>query len=55
MFLLSQLKKIQNILYNEKIKIKKYINIDRNGKEIVSYNRPFNLNEYLNLTTHHEE
>jgi hypothetical protein len=55
MFLLSQLKKIHNILYNKKKSLKKYVNIDRNGKETISYNRPFTLNEYLNLTNHYEE
>jgi len=55
MFLLSQLKKIHNILYSPKKNLKKFVNIDRNGKEIVSYNRPFTLKEYLSLTNHYEE
>jgi hypothetical protein len=55
MFLLSQLKKIHNILYNKKKSLKKYVNIDINGKETINYNRPFTLNEYLNLTNHYEE
>jgi hypothetical protein len=55
MFLLSQLKKMHNILYNPKKKLKKFVNVDKNGKEVVSHNRPFTLKEYLSLTNHYEE
>jgi hypothetical protein len=55
MFLLSQLKKMQNILYNPKKYLKKYVNTDRSGKENVTYNRPFSLKEYLTLNSHYEE
>jgi len=56
MFLLSQLKKVFNILFSPtEFSLKRYINIDRNGKEIITYNRPFTLKEYLNLSNHSEE
>lgn len=56
MFLLSQLKKVFNILFSpRKLSLKRYVNIDRNGKEIITYNRPFTLKEYLRLTNHSEE
>lgn len=55
MFLLSQFKRVFNILFSpRKFSLKKYINVDRNGKEIITYNRPFTLKEYLNLTSHTE-
>lgn len=55
MFLLSQFKKVYNILYCPEKKLQKFVNKDRNDKKIISYNRPFTLNEYLNLTSHYEE
>jgi len=35
--------------------LKKYINIDRYGNRIISYNRPFSLREYLSLRAHYKE
>jgi len=55
MFLLSQLKKMHNILYSPKKILKIDVKIDRNGKKIVTNNRPFTLNEYLNISNHYEE
>ncbi len=41
------------MLYYEKRKLKKYVSLDRiNWKEIVTYNRPFTLKEYLKLPDH---
>lgn len=66
MFLFNQFKKVYNILYkpltknlwgNQLIfkKLKKSIKVDKYGKEILTYNRPFTLQEYLTLTNHNEE
>lgn len=67
MFLLDQIKKIYSILFyplerkinflKKKIiykKLKRKI-ILKNGKEIIIYNRPFTLKEYLTLNNHYEE
>jgi len=54
MFLLSELKKHYNMLYCPEFIQKKFVNMDRSGKEIITYKRNFTLNEYLNLTNHYE-
>jgi len=55
MFLLSNLKRIQRSLYYPKKRLTKSIHKDRNGKEIITYNRPFTLYEYLALPNHYKE
>jgi len=52
LYLKSLTKKLANSLYYPNKELKKYVNIDRNGKEIITYNRPFTLKEYLNLPDH---
>lgn len=54
-FLLKNLQLIHKSLFYPSKRIKKYINIGINGKEIITYNRPFTLNEYLSLPNHYEE
>jgi hypothetical protein len=52
-FYLKNLVKIHGrYLYYPKEDLKKYINIDGDRKEIITYNRPFTLEEYLNLPDH---
>jgi len=52
LYLKSLTKKYARFLYYPNKELKKYVNIDRNGKEIITYNRPFTLKEYLNLPDH---
>jgi Mitochondrial ribosomal protein (VAR1) len=52
LYLKSLTKKLAKSLYYPNKDLKKYVNIDRNGKEIITYNRPFTLKEYLNLPDH---
>ena len=52
LYLKSLTKKLAKSLYYPNKELKKYVNIDRNGKEIITYNRPFTLKEYLNLPDH---
>ena len=52
LYLKSLTKKLARSLYYPNKELKKYVNIDRNGKEIITYNRPFTLKEYLNLPDH---
>ena len=52
LYLKSLTKKFARSLYYPNKELKKYVSIDRNGKEIITYNRPFTLKEYLNLPDH---
>ena len=52
LYLKNLTKKLAKSLYYPNKDLKKYVNIDRNGKEIITYNRPFTLKEYLNLPDH---
>ena len=52
LYLKNLTKKLARSLYYPNKELKKYVNIDRNGKEIITYNRPFTLKEYLNLSDH---
>ena len=52
MYLKSLVKKQAKSLYYPNKELIKYVNVDRNGKEIITYNRPFTLREYLNLSDH---
>jgi hypothetical protein len=52
LYLKSLIKKQTRSLYYPNKELEKYINKDKDGKEIVSYNRPFTLEEYLNLPDH---
>jgi hypothetical protein len=49
LYLKSLIRKEAKSLYYPNKKLKKEINIDRNNKDVVIYNRPFTLKEYLNL------
>lgn len=53
LYLKSITKKLTKSLYYPNKELKKYVNTDRNGKEIITFNRPFTLKEYLNLPDHH--
>lgn len=55
LFLLSQLKKIHRSLFYPYKCLKEFININRHGKKIITYNRPFTLAEYLSQRSHYEE
>lgn len=52
-FLIKKIKEEIFNLYRPNVRLKRYINIDRNQKEIISYNRPFSLKEYLRIPDHH--
>ena len=52
LYLKSITKKLARSLYYPNKELKKYVSMDRNGKEIITYNRPFTLKEYLNLPDH---
>lgn len=52
LYLKSLVKKQAKSLYYPNKELIKYVNVDRNGKEIITYNRPFTLREYLNLSDH---
>jgi Mitochondrial ribosomal protein (VAR1) len=54
-YLLKHIKQIHKSLYYPNKDLKKYINNDRKGKDIITYNRPFTLTEYLALPNHREE
>ncbi len=54
MFLSSNLKKVKEALYYPKKDLRRFVNYDRNGKMIVTYNRPFSLYEYQYLGDHYE-
>jgi hypothetical protein len=53
LYLKNLVKKHGRYLYYPKEELIKYINIDTDGKEIISYNRPFTLEEYLILPDHY--
>ena len=56
MSLSSKLREIHKSLYYPKKLCKILsINIDRNGQEVRTFNRPFTLGEYLHLPNHYEE
>jgi hypothetical protein len=56
LFLLSHLKRIHRSLFYPSKRLKKLITRDiRNGKDIITYNRPYTLLEYLALPNHYEE
>jgi hypothetical protein len=52
LYLKNLVKKHARYLYYPKEELKKYVNINKDGKEIITYNRPFTLKEYLNLSDH---
>jgi Mitochondrial ribosomal protein (VAR1) len=53
-FLIRKIKKQIFGLYRPNKRLKRYINIDRrNQKEIISYNRPFSVKEYLRIPDHY--
>ena len=49
LYLKSLVRKEAKSLYYPNKELKRDINIDRNKKDIIKYNRPFTLNEYLNI------
>jgi hypothetical protein len=53
LYLKNMTRKLIKSLYYPNKELKKYVSIDNNGKEIISYNRPFTLKEYLNLSNHY--
>ena len=55
MSLLNHLRKVYEILYGPVKDLRRFINRDRDGNDIITYNRPFTLKEYLTLTNHYEE
>lgn len=55
MSLLNHFRKVYTMLYSPVKRLIRSINRDRDGKEIITYNRPFTLKEYLTLTNHSEE
>lgn len=52
LYLKSLIKKQAKSLFYPNKELEKYINIGNDGKEIITYNRPFTLKEYLNLSEH---
>jgi Mitochondrial ribosomal protein (VAR1) len=54
-FLIKEINKLFKSLFYPNLSLSKYINIDRNGNEIISYNRPFTLREYLKLSDHYTD
>ena len=52
LYLKSLTKKHAKSLFYPDKELKKYVNVDRNGKEVITYNRPFTLKEYLKLPDH---
>lgn len=52
LYLKNLVKKHGRYLYYPKEELIKYTTIDKDGKEITTYNRPFTLEEYLNLPDH---
>lgn len=53
-FLSRNIKYLIKSLYKP-IPLKRYVNIDRYDKRIITYNRPFSLDEYLSLRSHYTE
>lgn len=51
-FLIRKIKKQIFDLYRPNKRLKRFINMDRNNKEIITYNRPFSLKEYLRIPNH---
>jgi hypothetical protein len=49
LYLKSLVRKEAKSLYYPNKELKRDINIDRNKKDIIKYNRPFTLREYLNI------
>jgi len=49
LYLKSLIRKEAKSLYYPNKNLKKEINIDRNKKDVITYNRPFTLEEYLNF------
>jgi len=54
-FLIRKIKKQIFDLYRPKKRLKRSINMDRNYKEIITYNRPFSLKEYLRIPNHYTD
>ena len=54
-YLARAVKLVFKSLYNPKSRLNKFITKDKNNKEIVSYNRPFTLEEYLALPDHYNK
>jgi hypothetical protein len=52
LYLKSKILKEARSLYYPKKELKRYVNTDINGKEVITYNRRFTLEEYLNITDH---
>jgi hypothetical protein len=52
LYLKSLIKKQAKSLFYPNKELEKYVNNDKDGKEIITYNRPFTLKEYLNLSEH---
>jgi hypothetical protein len=53
LYLKNMTRKLIKSLYYPNKELKKYVNIDNNGKEIITYNRPFTLKEYINIPNHY--
>nr|YP_010317415.1 ribosomal protein S3 [Ciborinia camelliae]UNB14740.1 ribosomal protein S3 [Ciborinia camelliae] len=54
-FLIRKIKKQIFDLYRPNKRLKRFINMDRNSKEIITYNRPFSLKEYLRIPNHYTD
>jgi len=54
LFLFRNIRCLHRTLYYPTKGLEKYVNINRYGKEIITYNRPFTLDEYLVLPNHYE-
>lgn len=54
-FLIRKIKKQIFDLYRPNKRLKRFINMDRNNKEIITYNRPFSLKEYLRIPNHYTD
>nr|YP_010121888.1 ribosomal protein S3 [Monilinia fructicola]QRF72264.1 ribosomal protein S3 [Monilinia fructicola]QYB19452.1 ribosomal protein S3 [Monilinia fructicola]QYB19514.1 ribosomal protein S3 [Monilinia fructicola]QYB19576.1 ribosomal protein S3 [Monilinia fructicola]QYB19636.1 ribosomal protein S3 [Monilinia fructicola] len=54
-FLIRKIKKQIFDLYRPNKRLKRFINVDRNNKEIITYNRPFSLKEYLRIPNHYTD
>ena len=54
-YLARAIKLVFKFLYNPKSRLNKFITKDKNNKEILSYNRPFTLEEYLALPDHYNK
>lgn len=51
-YLKSLIRNISEALFQTKTPLQKTVSNHKNGKEIIGYNRPFTLQEYLNLPDH---